>query len=122
MKILNKDNFLHDISIEKNYKSSLKILNQTGIEYKNDYLKNKKKYFCVPSIYAIALNYYSQKNNLFAKLLRKFFKKNKSKFIIKNKKYIKIFELRSELLNENIKMLKKNNLSNGLYKFGWILK
>ena len=88
MKILNKDNFLHDISIEKNYKSSLKILNQTGIEYKNDYLKNKKIFLC--SLYICnCTELLFSKNNLFAKLLRKFFKKINLNLLLKIKNILR---------------------------------
>ena len=83
----------------------------------------KKRSLKVPSIYSLPFAYYLKKKSILSNILNKHYNSSKNfRFKFKNKKINFILNKRNMLLSNNIKLLLKNNISQGIYKFGWYLR
>ena len=86
-------------------------------------IKNVKKSIVCSSIYSIPFAFHTKYNNSVFNLMKSHILLSKDfKININEKKINFILNGRNKLLNENIKLLKKNSLNKGLYKLGWFLR
>ena len=124
---ISKTSFFKDLETNSPKYSSLAFPNKSKIFFgyeKSKIIKNKNFLF-LPKSFGYVYYFYNQcypKSHL-SKIINRFYKKDfdEAKTTSKNNELKKILTLRCKSLSENISLLKKLKIKDGLYKFGWYM-
>lgn len=123
LNILAKNKVINDLKVNIDGELLMKFPKGFKILFTNKKKKTDRKSINVPLIYSLPFSFHEDKKNELSKIVKKNIKKNKKfKYKINNNIIHSILKKRNELINENIKLLVKNNIDSGLYKFGWYYK
>lgn len=113
-------------------KLNFKINNSFGIKlyknfrinfvFKSPKLTETKNELNIPIVYGVIFLHYFLKKDLSKFMQNNIYLNNKSPKLLLDNRILGILNLRSKLIIENIKLIKKLKIEKGLIKFGWFVK